>query len=168
MLGKWLAEKLHRVSPRTRQACKLLQIICFANLHVCFGMLKHVVHTCTKCNAKYSGSREETSRLAQEAGLCQSCYGVCARSTSQSIYIDPCVADARRDDDMAEIERTRQSRTSPQQKKSKSKRHIEQWTAELNSSKRSAPASSGRATKQATTKKLKKTAIARKKIPRLP
>jgi len=66
---------------------------------------------------------------------------------------------------MTENERTRQSRTSPQQKKTKSRRHVEQWTAQLNASKRSAPASPGRATKQATTKKLKKTAIARKKIP---
>ena len=72
------------------------------------------------------------------------------------------VADAQRDDEMAENERTRQSRTSPQQKKSKSRRHIEQWTAQLNASKRSAPASTGRATKQA-----KKTATAtrRKKTP---
>ena len=130
-------------------------------------MWKYVVHTCKECGAKYSGSQKETSKCAQNKGLCKSCYGVSACAISTSTHIVPCATDAQRAEEKAENERATQSRTASQQYKSKKRRHVEQRITQLNASKRSEPASSGRATKQAATKKPKKTATAtqRKKTP---
>ena len=126
-------------------------------------MWKYVVHTCKECGAKYSGSQKETSKCAQNEGLYKSCYGVSACAISTSTHIVPCATDAQRAEEKAENERATQSRTASQQKKSKRQRDKERGFERMGTAKRSAPASSGRATKHAATKKPKKTATARKK-----
>ena len=128
-------------------------------------MWKYVVHTCKECGAKYSGSRKETSERAQNEELCKSCYGLSACAISTSTHIVPCATDAQRAEEKAENERATQSRTASQQKKSKRQRDKERGFESLSTAKRSAPASSGRATKQTATKKPKKASTARKKTP---
>jgi len=133
----------------------------FVVLTSVFWHVENVVHTCKECGAKYSGSREETSKRAQKAGLCKSCYGVSACAISTSTHIVTCATDAQRAQEKADNERATQSRTSPQQKKTKRRRLNELIFERRGTAKRSPPASSGPATKKAkktaTTTRRKKT-----------